>query len=71
MQLLRHAKFAGLPLSESSILLMTAYLCYILANAATLSGIISILFFGQTAAHYPFYSLSAEVKIASRHFIKV
>lgn len=67
---MRHAKFAGLALSESSILLLSAYLCYILADAATFSGIISILFFGQTAAHYPFYSLSAEVKISSRHFIK-
>jgi len=71
LQLLRHAKFAGLALSESSILLLSAYLCYLIADAAMLSGIISLLFFGQTAAHYSFYSLSAEVKLSSRHFIKV
>jgi len=70
-QVTKHLDMTKMYILEQCILLTWAYLAYLLPEALTLSGIMSLLFFGQTVAHYGFYNMSVESKVASRQMIKV
>jgi hypothetical protein len=94
MQTTRFLDMTKMYILEQCVYMTFAFLTYTLPEALTLSGIMSLLFFGQVririswfvvfvflmlttvscakvTAHYAFYNLSVESKVASRQMIKV
>ena len=50
---------------ELSLLLLTVFGCFSLAEMCTLSGVMAVFFCGIAMAHYCFYNLSRGTKVAS------
>ena len=56
--ILKHTQLYKYPALESSIVILSAYLAYILSNTLDLTGIVSLLFCGMTMKHYVLINLS-------------
>ena len=58
-----------LPTIEISIILLSAYLSYVLSDLAGLSGIVSLFFSGVLMSHYHLYSISTASATALIHLL--
>lgn len=58
VQLYKHSNLREYPPVESALLIMYAYVSYLLAENLHLSGIVSILFCGIIMSHYAYLNLS-------------
>lgn len=69
--LLKHADpvLHQYPSYEISIVLLSAYLSYIAADLAGLSGIVALFFSGVLMSHYHLYNVSQESATALRHLL--
>jgi sodium/hydrogen exchanger 8 len=63
--LYKHTELSDYPSLETALLLCFCYLCYAIAEAVGLSGILSIFFQGVVLSHYNSYNLSATAHVAS------
>jgi sodium/hydrogen exchanger 8 len=57
------------PSYEISIILVSAYLSYVLADLAGLSGIVALFFSGVLMSHYHLYNIAEESATALRHLL--
>ncbi|DBA04696.1 TPA: hypothetical protein N0F65_012279, partial [Lagenidium giganteum] len=57
------------PSYEISILLLSAYLSYVAADLAGLSGIVALFFSGVWMSHYHLYNIAEESATALRHLL--
>jgi len=61
----KHTQLSDYPNLETSLLFCFAYLCYSIAEALELSGIMALFFQGIILAHYNSYNLSPKAHVAS------
>ncbi|RLN65560.1 hypothetical protein BBP00_00002771 [Phytophthora kernoviae] len=57
------------PSYEISIVLLSAYLSYVIADLAGLSGIVALFFSGVLMSHYHLYNIADESATALRHLL--
>lgn len=57
------------PSYEISIVLLSAYLSYVVADLAGLSGIVALFFSGVLMSHYHLYNIAEESATALRHLL--
>jgi sodium/hydrogen exchanger 8 len=55
---------------EIALVALFATLCYLVAEATGLSGIVSLFFFGIVLSHYNWYNLSISSQVATAHGFK-
>lgn len=55
---------------EIAVVVMGAYLAYLVAEVAGMSGIVALFFSGICHSHYSYYSASQEARITLRHFFE-
>ncbi|KAI3434634.1 hypothetical protein D9Q98_002701 [Chlorella vulgaris] len=55
---------------EIGVVVMGAYLAYLVAEVAGMSGIVALFFSGICHSHYSYYSASQEARITLRHFFE-
>jgi len=63
--LFKHTDLKRYPNLETSLLLCFCYLCYAVAEAIELSGIMALFFHGVVLSHYNAYNLSVVAHVAS------
>ncbi|KAJ3447597.1 sodium/hydrogen exchanger [Anaeramoeba flamelloides] len=67
--LLKHIKIQQIPLLESTLTIVLAWVSFLLAEEIGLSGIASVLFCGIMDAHYSFNNLSKESQNLTKEWI--
>ena len=70
MQLFKHTQLRKYPHKEVVVLFLFAYSGYAVAEAITMSGIMSLFFTGIVLSHYNWYNLSDASKVATAHIFK-
>ena len=61
----KHTELSDYPNLETSLLFCFCYLCYAIAEAVSLSGIMALFFEGIVLSHYNSYNLSSTAHVAS------
>lgn len=61
----KHSSLSDFPQLETSLLFLFCYLCYALAEALELSGIMALFFNGIVLSHYNSYNLSRTAHVTS------
>ncbi|XP_071951818.1 sodium/hydrogen exchanger 6-like [Antedon mediterranea] len=69
--LTKFTKVREFPLLETALFFIMSYSSYLMAEAAQLTGIVSILFCGVTQAHYTYNNLSEESKRRTRELFEL
>ena len=59
------------PILETSLFILMSFSSYLLAEAFSTSGIVSILFCGIFQAHYTFHNLSKESRVRTKQFFEI
>lgn len=60
----------SLPMVEVVLMVLFLFLSYMLAEAASMSGIVSLFFFGVAVSHYNWSNLSVSAQITTAHGFK-
>ncbi len=69
--LLKHIKLHSSPGREQTIMVLFAYLSYLLPREMGLSPVVSLFMCGATMAHYSFYNISRMSQVATSTWFKV
>eukprot|EP00088_Acartia_fossae_P047287 TRINITY_DN5127_c0_g1_i1.p1 TRINITY_DN5127_c0_g1~~TRINITY_DN5127_c0_g1_i1.p1 ORF type:complete len:548 (+),score=74.64 TRINITY_DN5127_c0_g1_i1:71-1645(+) len=69
--LTKYTHIRDYPILETSLFFLLSYSSYLLAEVASMSGIVSVLFCGICQAHYTFSNLSQESKVRTRQLFEL